>query len=445
MPAQHSTERPLIVAMHMRSGMTALNVVTAALEADPRTANLDVVFVRDVAGLADVLHAEESREPKRAVLVLWSFYSPDFLATRDDVRSIRERERAGVLHIAGGVHATAEPLATLEAGFDLVAIGEGETTIIDVVLSVMHGQDPRTQSLAGTAYLDPLSKEPRLVSHGPGERRELDAFPPFNARFRKWNAIEITRGCVYACSFCQTPFMFKAKFRHRTVEDVRHHIDRMRELGSTFVRFLTPTSLSYGSPDTTPNLEAVEALLASVREGAGPDAKVFFGTFPSEIRPEHITPRALEIMARYITNRTLVIGGQSGSNRVLEETRRGHTTDDVLRAVELCVAAGFRPDVDFLLGLPGEEASDRLASMALAERLVGMGARIHSHAFMPLPGTPLRDAVPSEIEPETALAMSRLESRGKAYGQWRRQLVTAADLVRVRRDGPRARRVPSDT
>ncbi len=323
MPAQQSTERPLIIAMHMRSGMTALNVVTAALEADPRTANLDVVFVRDVAGLADVLHAEESREPKRAVLVLWSFYSPDFLATRDDVRSIRERERASVLHIAGGVHATAEPLATLEAGFDLVALGEGETTIIDVVLSVMRGQDPRTQSLAGTAYLDPLAKEPRLVSHGPGERRELDAFPPFNARFRKWNAIEITRGCVYACSFCQTPFMFKAKFRHRTVEDVRHHIDRMRELGSTFVRFLTPTSLSYGSPDTTPNLEAVEALLASVREGAGADAKVFFGTFPSEIRPEHITPRALEIMARYITNRTLVMDNPA---RIACSKRRGVVT-----------------------------------------------------------------------------------------------------------------------
>ena len=30
-------------------------------------------------------------------------------------------------------------------------------------------------------------------------------------------ALEITRGCVYACSFCQTPFMFKARFRHRSV------------------------------------------------------------------------------------------------------------------------------------------------------------------------------------------------------------------------------------
>jgi B12-binding domain/radical SAM domain protein len=261
----------------------------------------------------------------------------------------------------------------------------------------------------------------------------LDTYPPFNARYRKWNALEITRGCVYACSFCQTPYMFKARFRHRSVGAVRHHIDQMRASGSRFVRFLTPTSLSYGSADTTPNLDAVDALLASVREGAGPDAKIFFGTFPSEIRPEHITPQALEILAKWADNRTIVIGGQSGSDRILEATRRGHTVDDVVRAVELSVAAGFRPDVDFLLGLPGEEEPDRIASMKLAERLVTMGARIHSHAFMPLPGTPLRDATPSAIEPETMLAMARLESKGKAYGQWRRQLVTAENLVRARR------------
>jgi radical SAM superfamily enzyme YgiQ (UPF0313 family) len=109
---------------------------------------------------------------------------------------------------------------------------------------------------------------------------------------------------------------------------------------------------------------------------------------------------------------------------------------DVVRAVELSVEAGFRPDVDFLLGLPGETAHDRELSMNLADRLVSMGARIHSHAFMPLPGTPLRDATPSTIEPETALAMARLESKGKAYGQWRRQLVTAENLVRARRKLP---------
>ena len=427
---------PAIVAMHARSGLVGLNVVTAALDADARTSGLDIQFVKDAPSMIDALRAAEA-EGRRA-LALWSFYSPDFRAAAKDLAEVKAAtSTARVLHLAGGVHATAEPLATLQSGFDLVAIGEGEHTMVEIVHALRTGGDPR--DLPGTAHLDPESG--RLVSHGPGERFPLDTYPPFNARYRKWNALEITRGCVYACSFCQTPYMFKARFRHRSIGDVRHHIDRMREHGSRFVRFLTPTSLSYGSPDTTPDLDAVDALLASVREGAGADAKIYFGTFPSEIRPEHVTPRALEILARWCDNRTIVIGGQSGSDRILEQTRRGHSVDDVVRAVELSVKAGFRPDVDFLLGLPDEEEEDRVASMRLAERLVAMGARIHSHAFMPLPGTPLRDAVPSPIEPETMLAMARLESKGKAYGQWGRQVVTAEDLVRARRGKGRVAKV----
>lgn len=413
--------------MHARSGIVGLNVVTAALDADPRTAGTDVRFVRTPEAM--IAELRSARAAGAAALGAWSFYSPDFAAAAADLRTVREATRdLEVAHVAGGVHASAEPLATARAGFDLVVIGEGERTMIELAAASAQGSDPR--ALAGVAHLDPSGS---FVSHGPGPRAELDDFPAFNARYQKLNALEITRGCVYACSFCQTPYMFKARFRHRSVANVREHVDFMAAHEARFVRFLTPTSLSYGSEGTEPNLEAVEALLASVREGIGAEGKIYFGTFPSEVRPEHVSERALAILARWVDNRSLVIGGQSGSERVLAATRRGHGVEEIVRAVRLCVGAGFRPDVDFLLGLPGEDGSDREASMKLAEELVGMGARIHSHAFMPLPGTPLRDEEPTELDPETALRMARLESQGRAYGQWRKQLVTAQTLVKARR------------
>ncbi|MBX3233033.1 MAG: TIGR04013 family B12-binding domain/radical SAM domain-containing protein [Labilithrix sp.] len=406
-------------------------MVTAALDADPHTAGSPITFAKSTSELITAIRAAATQAPGAAgragrPLVLWSFYSPDFDEAAKELAAVRAATGDAALHVAGGVHATAEPLATLHAGWDLVAIGEGEHTIVTLVDALNRGVELR--GFTGTAYLD----KGRLVSHGPGERHPLDAYPAFNARYKKWNALEITRGCVYACSFCQTPYMFKARFRHRSIENVRANIDQMALSGSRFVRFLTPTSLSYGSEGTEPNLAAVDALLRTVREGAGAEAKIFFGTFPSEIRPEHVTVESLAVLARWVDNKTLVIGGQSGSDRVLEATRRGHTVDDVIRAVELTVAAGFQPDVDFLLGLPGETEPDRVLSMKLADRLVGMGARIHSHAFMPLPGTPLRDAVPEPIEPSIEHAMQRLESKGKAYGQWRKQLITANHLVRAR-------------
>jgi len=412
-----------LVVHHVRTGIAALNVVSAALDADVRTSGIDVRFSR---GREETVRAiEETRADGATPVAAWSFYSTDFSAAAEDLAWVKAR--ADALHLAGGVHATAEPLETLRAGFDLAAIGEGESTIVAIFDALARGADVR--ALDGVAHL----RDGRLVTHGPGARRPLDDFPAFNVRYGKWNAIEITRGCVYACSFCQTPYMFKARFRHRSVENVRMHVRAMSREGSRFQRFVSPTSLSYGSDDASVNLEAVEQLLAAVREEVGADGKIYFGTFPSEVRPEHVTPAALAILKKYVDNTSLVIGGQSGSERVLRETRRGHGVDDIVSAVRTATAAGFRPDVDFLLGVPGETREDREASLALAERVVAMGARIHSHAFMPLPGTPLRDGAPEAIEPPVRLAMERLESRGAMYGQWRRHLLAAEELVRRRR------------
>jgi B12-binding domain/radical SAM domain protein len=229
--------------------------------------------------------------------------------------------------------------------------------------------------------------------------------------------------------------MFKARFRHRSVANVREHLRWMKKDRVRYMRFVTPSCLSYGSSDTSVNLPAVEALLAAVREEL-PSGRVYFGTFPSECRPEHLTAASLRVLRQHVDNRDLVIGGQSGSERLLRETHRGHGVEEIVAAVRLSLEAGFRPDVDLLLGLPGETAGDRALSIALATKLVELGARIHSHAFMPLPGTPLRGAHPSEIDPLTVRELQRLESQGAVHGQWRRHERIAQQLVALRA-GPR--------
>lgn len=408
----------MLVAYSVRSGIAALNCVAGAVPDE-----VPVRFVKTREALAAAV--ADARAGGRRPVVGWSFYSVDADAAAADLAAVRPATE-GALHVAGGVHATAEPLATLRAGFDLVAIGEGETTIRAIFDALARGADPR--SLRGIAHLDARGG---LVSHGPAERRPLDDFPSF--RHGRWQPIEITRGCVYACAFCQTPYVFKARFRHRSAESVRRHVEAMAGEGSRFVRFLTPTALSYGSDDETPRLDAVEALLRTTREAAGPAARIYFGTFPSEVRPEHVSREALSIIRRWADNDTIVIGAQSGSERVLAAMRRGHGVADVERAVRLTREAGLRPEVDLLLGFPGETRADREASLGLAERLVGMGARIHSHAMLPLPGTPMRDAVPERIEDEVATQLARLEARGAAWGAWRRQVIAGEQLVRRRR------------
>lgn len=417
--------RVVVIAFHVRSGITALNVVTAALDVDARTAGTDVVFATDVGAV--VTAARAARAEGRAALVAFSFYSLDAPWALEQLAVLRGTlAGAGVRFVVGGVHASTETDSMLHAGFDWVVRGEGEATFIECVAALAEGASER--DLPGTSRLAASGR----VDFGASPRRPLDDFPPLNLRYGKWNPIEITRGCIYACSFCATPFAFKARFRHRSVENVRHFVRETVAQGAHYCRFISPTALSYGTDGETPDLIQVEALLHAVRAELPPGGKLYFGTFPSEVRPEHVTPEALAILRRYVDNQSLVIGGQSGSDRVLDRTHRGHRAADVERAVDVAIAAGFRPDVDFLFGTPGEDLDDRRASLALAERLVERGARVHNHAFLPLPGTPLGKTEPEPLEPEVIDAMHRLQARGALYGQWRRQLTDARALVAAR-------------
>jgi radical SAM superfamily enzyme YgiQ (UPF0313 family) len=169
--------------------------------------------------------------------------------------------------------------------------------------------------------------------------------------------------------------------------------------------------------------------LAAAREEAGPDRRIFFGSFPSELRPEHVSARALALIRRYCDNRKVIVGAQSGSERMLSAMRRGHGVEEVLQAVALCREAGLEASVDVILGLPGEEEGDRAATRALAERIAALGGRVHAHAFMPLPGSPWAAERPGAIDAATRELMARLEAEGSAHGQWRAQRARSSGIA----------------
>jgi B12-binding domain/radical SAM domain protein len=397
------------------------------LEAEPPKAEYTVAFATSPEATADAISVGLQNADR--VLVLWSFYSPDAEALAVELAKIRtlvDDER--VLHVAGGVHATAEPQQVLDAGWDVAAIGEGETTIVQLVDGA---------PLAGIKGLALKDHDGVAVRTGPAVTRELDAFPSFSVQHHKFGPIELTRGCIYACRFCQTPFMFSARFRHRSVENVRWHVREMVKAEMKDVRFTTPTSLSYGTQTEEPNLAAVEELLAGVRAELPPHGRLFFGSFPSEIRPEHVTPQAMRLLRRYVSNDNIIIGAQSGSDRMLAASRRGHGAGPVLDAVKIAIAEGFRPNVDFLFGMPGEDAADASASLRLAEAVAQLGGRVHAHTFMPLPGTPWRDAEPAFVSADTITTFDKLAASGALYGHWRRQAEHAERLAEIAKAYPR--------
>lgn len=472
----------VIIFRYRRANTYGHHAIMAALETDPPARPHRVQIASTVDDLIVQIHA--ARADGCRVLVAWSFYSPNAAAATAELAATRRATEAppehaprglehaapghgaggdeeppdhevtehaaprheasgdeasgaapaGVLHIAGGVHATAEPLATLRAGFDLVALGDGEATF--TALAAALGEERGYATVPGLAFLDPAG---RLVKTGPVPRYELDRYRSFPWTRRFTSPIEITRGCVYACSFCQTPFMFQARFRHRSVDSVRAHVRVMRERGLYDVRFVTPSALSYGSPDEGVDLDAVGSLLSGVRQELGEHGRVFFGSFPSELRPEHVSREALRLLKRYAANDNLIIGAQSGDEEMLRRSHRGHGVEPVIEAVRLCVAEGFQPNVDVIFGMPGETEDEAMATVRLAGVLAESGAHIHAHTFMPLPGTPWRDRPAGRIGPATLDALDRLTTRGRLYGQWQRQEGIAHNLATNRDPAPRRR------
>jgi B12-binding domain/radical SAM domain protein len=400
--------------------------LTGALEVDQRSSDLATHFLWDDADL--VRRVGELAEGCERLVVTFSFATANAPQVAEVLgrlrRGLHNKESASVTFVAGGPHPSGDPVGTLEVGLDVVVVGEGERTF-PALLARLFAGDSLTD-LRGLAFQD----GGQVVRTGRAPMVDIDAFPPFGIRHARFAPVEISRGCPYACAFCQTPFFMGGRMRHRSVEAVVHWVREAMGAGYSYLRFVTPDAFAYGSPDgRTPNLEAIERLLFEMSQLMERDL-IYFGSFPSEVRPENVSAEALALVARYAVNDNIVFGAQTGSPRLLKELRRGHTVEDIYQAAELTLQAGLKPIVDFIFGLPGEREEDQQLSLRLIEDLAAMGATIHSHTFMPLPRTPLADAPPGRVAPEIESILGRLSKDGLHIGQWRKQEEVAAMICR---------------
>jgi B12-binding domain/radical SAM domain protein len=312
-----------------------------------------------------------------------------------------DRAREKAICIAGGPHPSARPDEALQH-FDYVVIGEGEETLPDLIETIVRGDDPGT--VAGIAYKkDGITKYTCQREHV-----DLDKYPPFERHLLA--PAEISRGCPWGCAYCQTPRLFGTRMRHRSVPVIVKYARHYSE-----IRFISPNSLAYGSDGVHPKLDKVELLLKSLSDLEKP---IYFGTFPSEVRPEFITSDALELISRYCANDILSIGGQSGSLRMLKAIGRGHGPEEITRACELCLDYGLKPSVDLIFGLPKEELEDQLQTIELAKWIITKGGILRAHHFEPLPGTPLENSFPSPLIREAERELGKMVLEGKLRGRW---------------------------
>lgn len=194
----------------------------------------------------------------------------------------------------------------------------------------------------------------------------------------------MNRGCPHRCIFCNeqltagnsTGRITEAAFD----ETIRVHLSgSRRKNGPVQIAF-------YGGTFTGMPPEEQRRLLGMaapfLREGVVDGIRI-------STRPDLIAEAHLDFL-RDAGVTTVEIGAQSLNDDVLLKSQRGHTTDDIVRALTILRAKGFETGIHLMVGLPGDN------SMRFAEtirRVIALSPdMVRIHPTIVLRDTPLADA-----------------------------------------------------
>jgi anaerobic magnesium-protoporphyrin IX monomethyl ester cyclase len=198
-------------------------------------------------------------------------------------------------------------------------------------------------------------------------------------------------GCPYSCTFCITPAVSKLiegkKWVPYEVEQVLGHMELLHE------KFRVDRFVFYDD-DTFVNLKRMRELLETFVE-RGMNKK--YGLEFRGVRINEIDKMDKDYLDLLVEARTkkILMGVESGSNRVLKRMKKVITAEQILRAnKKLADYPSLRPHYNFFCGTPGETYEDLVKTKDLVVQLlednpyaeIGFG-----FDWKPLPGSEMTD------------------------------------------------------
>lgn len=162
-------------------------------------------------------------------------------------------------------------------------------------------------------------------------------------------------GCLHQCIFCDQNLTASSAGLPSGEQVERFLDDVLPDIGQGEIAFYGGTFTALPAFLMTSYLQVAHSFVAQGRV-----ASVRIST-----RPDELLPATLECLSEYDV-RTIEIGCQSFSDRVLEASERGYKASVALDAVKRCRAAGYRLGIQLMPGLPGGDSQEALSSLRQA-------------------------------------------------------------------------------
>jgi radical SAM superfamily enzyme YgiQ (UPF0313 family) len=356
----------------------------------------------------------------------------------------------GSVVLMGGADPTARPEAYLEhrkSGryvVDLVIVGEGEETILELMPNLLAKAGSLTlEQVRGLAYRDaderivrtpvrPLRKDLDPIPFPARDMIDLEAYRhAWSTRHGYWSLSVITsRGCPYTCAWCQKG-VFGKSFRVRSPESVAQEIQQIKE------RY-HPDQLRIVDDVIGIDRRWVRAWRDALLER---DAVIPFEC----LSRVDLIDRELLAWLKEAGCVRISFGAESGSQQILDAMSKGTQVSEIYETARLCHELGIEVYFYIMVGYPGETWADLQSTAKLLRET--MPDEFSSTIAYPLPGTPFYEQVQDHLIPAADwrhTAENRLLYRGQystRFYRWvQRWLRKEWQAARVR-----AGRLPAST
>jgi len=301
----------------------------------------------------------------------------------------KDRKESAPLVVAGGP-CTVNPLP-VSVFFDAFCIGDGEDAIKEMT-SVLLKTPDRKERLAGFAEIEGVwvpsihgrSKriKRRIVSGLRIEDTPLEQIVPTGDVEHDRLIVEIGRGCLRGCRFCQAGFCNRPA-RHRSMDDILH----LAEKGLAATGWEELSLLSFAVSD----YPRLDELLAKLNSKLKPTrTAISLPSFRGEAFNEQIGQRLAEIKRPGLT-----FAPETASPRLKRVINKNVSNASIIETVQTAARLGWRRvKLYFMVGLPGETPEDVDMNIEfireIARSVKGLVVNVHTSAFVPKPHTPFQ-------------------------------------------------------